>query len=68
MWPSPRQPIPDNFLWIVELMPGIAVPQDVSWTLRDRGYWGIYFIIQCVIVFDSDEHFLLATSIIQQSV
>eukprot|EP01100_Stratorugosa_tubuloviscum_P012713 TRINITY_DN612_c0_g1_i1.p1 TRINITY_DN612_c0_g1~~TRINITY_DN612_c0_g1_i1.p1 ORF type:complete len:552 (-),score=253.66 TRINITY_DN612_c0_g1_i1:204-1859(-) len=36
------QPIPDNFLWIIEQIPGYTRSADVSSILRANNYWGSY--------------------------
>lgn len=38
----PGKPVPDGTLWVIEQIPGTSFKKDVSFMLRDTGYWASY--------------------------
>jgi len=38
----PEKPVPDGCLWIVEQVPGMSFKKDMTFWLRDKGYWASY--------------------------
>eukprot|EP00483_Globobulimina_turgida_P001708 UN01710 len=38
---KPNEPLADNFLWVIEQMPGLVAGQDMT-DIVERGYWGSY--------------------------
>jgi len=39
---SPGKPVSDGCLWIVEQVPGMSFKKDMTFMLRDKGYWASY--------------------------
>lgn len=38
----PGKPVPDNTLWVVEQVPGMSFKKDVTYFLREKGYFASY--------------------------
>ncbi len=38
---KPNEPLKDNFLWVIEQIPGTVAGQDMT-DIVERGYWGSY--------------------------
>lgn len=38
----PGKPVPDGTLWVIEQVPGRSFKKDVTFMLRDKGYWASY--------------------------
>jgi len=38
----PGKPVSDGTLWVLEQVPGMSFKKDMSFMLRDRGYWASY--------------------------
>merc|ERR1719359_1290183 len=38
----PGKPVPDGTLWVVEQVPGTSFKKDMTFMLRDKGFWASY--------------------------
>jgi hypothetical protein len=38
----PGKPVPDGALWVLEQVPGMSFKKDMTFMLRDKGYWASY--------------------------
>jgi len=46
-----NQPLPDNFLWVIEQIPGLVAGQDMT-DIVERGYWASYNVPALEVIYN----------------